>query len=512
MDTNERLSPADFDFGALLGEGSYARVYLATHKRTRARYAAKMVNMQQIVKLGKTKTVMREKKVLLMCRHPNIVRLHHTFRDKQTLYFMLELVSGGELFELIERMGKLDLPVARHFAAELVATLEYLHGKGVLHRDLKPENLLITSDFHLKLTDFGTAGFVKLSQTASRGGAASEKAGAKRPASEDKADSVHPGRFFEERKSCVGTAEYVSPEVLEGRSQTRACDLWSAGCVIYHMLVGRPPFKGKSEWLTMQQVKQANPEYPRHLSSASRDILSKLLVRDPEKRLGTRSMAQLKQHAFFKGVNWSNLHRAKPPSIDLTRAETGFDALSSTRLQPMDALAEDSDEVDFRATEVIRAVVDRKSIDTTSGVTTARESAASSREPSRQVGISFRPARAQLERSLSESNVWKAFLTSGEHVAFTGLIMKKSFRGVGLFSRKRQLILTTRPRLLYVDPQRMVVKGEIPWRSDISAHRKTRRNFEILSGKQRYRVTCLSHEADAWVKAISTAARIRQAS
>eukprot|EP00466_Bigelowiella_natans_P019160 jgi/Bigna1/68079/fgenesh1_pg.5_\ len=308
----KKIGVQDFEFKGLLGEGSYAKVYLAQKKSDQCQYAAKMVNIRKIQRLGKSQTVMRERKCLAICDHPNIVKLHFSFRDTAHLYFVLELISGGELFELIVRLGKLPFPVAQFFTAEILDAVGYLHSKGILHRDLKPENLLVTQNRHLKLTDFGTAGFFEpivsthlnspgnLSPDGSTAGRGVGGRGVVPPSTD--------------RKSCVGTAEYVAPEILDGKAQTAACDIWSIGCIIYHMLVGKPPFKGKSDWLTFKEVKAANPTFPEDMPQCARDLLSRIFVTDPSKRIGSKSLDEIKRHSFFKAFDWDKLREMEPPT------------------------------------------------------------------------------------------------------------------------------------------------------------------------------------------------------
>jgi serine/threonine protein kinase len=227
----KKLGPQDFDMTTILGEGSYAKVFLATSKADGKQFAAKVVDKQHVIRFKKVKAVMNEKRVLSQCDHPSIVHLHSAFQNRYSFFFLLELVEGGELFDLIQRKGKLEEDLARFFCAEIFNTLQYLHRQGILHRDLKPENLLVTSSRHLKLTDFGTAATLtpvpppstpNLDSNATEGKDWTEK--------EKKTDSV--GGVVENavdddvcavssvaatETQFVGTAEYVAPEILDAK-------------------------------------------------------------------------------------------------------------------------------------------------------------------------------------------------------------------------------------------------------------------------------------------------------
>jgi len=538
-----KLGPKDFKFGELLGEGSYARVYQATSLVDGKCYAAKIMDKHHVKKNKKIRAVMQERDILSSCNHPSIVHLHLTFQDAHSVYFMLEVVPGGELFELIQRMGTLPLRVAQFFTAEIVNVLEYLHQKqGIVHRDLKPENLLLTRDRHLKLTDFGTAGRLskkppKISKKRSKnirsitrssdddgefdgnddnnsssssssrkhqegkikrethndeegdnlrgvGGkihhqmkkrydSTSSSSGRKSGGRGSVASSVVDTRS--EDDSCVGTAEYVSPEVLDGKEQTPACDFWSLGCIIYHMLVGRPPFKGASEYLTIQQVMQAAPEYPEDLDPTAKDLIKKLLVVDASKR---PSVSEIKAHSFFatssSSIDWENLPTTPAPTWNEPKIK---DLIMSTKNVK---------------------IATAGGVGVTAAPPRSRSTSRSSSGNNNDGGAEGKEEGEKQQAARS----WSQFLIHGEKVVFTGLIQKRSFSGVSLFSKRRQLILTSFPRILYVDPNAMKLRGEIPWADNIVAEHKNRKNFVLHTKGKQYHICCLSHEAQAWVKAI----------
>mmetsp|Transcript_11885 Transcript_11885/g.29281 ORF Transcript_11885/g.29281 Transcript_11885/m.29281 type:complete len:485 (+) Transcript_11885:162-1616(+) len=461
----QRLKPKDFEFGELLGEGSFAKVFMATRKENGKRYAAKVVDKQHVVKHKKVEAVMQEKKILSQCQHRGIVHLHFAFQDSLSFYFMLELVPGGELYELIERVGKLPVDLARFFAAEIFDVLEYLHSKGILHRDLKPENILLTEDRHVKLTDFGTAGILQ--------GSGREIGGVD---------------IANEKDSFVGTAEYVSPEILDGNEQSTACDLWSAGCTVYHMLVGVPPFRGASEYLTFQLVTQAKYTFPEGIDSEAKDIVQKLLVVDPKKRLGSKSMDEVKSHKFFSSIDWMKLMSMEAPKW---KEPLSRDLLASQHILPN--LKTDEGKSQAASTSSGTSVSVAKS-----GQKNKFDMKANTGQDEKTVQSN------KSTEGIDTISLWRQFLIEGETVVFTGLIQKRSFTGVGFFSKRRQLVLTSFPRILYIDPREMRIRGEIPWSKNIVAEQKNRKNFVIHTHGKSYKLTCISHEADQWVKAIKS--------
>ena len=295
----------DFQFGRTLGEGSYSTVIAATDRQTGKEFAIKVLDKRHIIKEKKVKYVNIEKDTLnRLTDHPGVVRLYYTFQDEQSLYFVLDLASSGELLGVLKRMTTFDEECSRFYGAEILDTIDYMHARGVIHRDLKPENVLLDDQMHVKITDFGTAKILdipkKPSSTANSGG--SPDAGNPLDGSEDN-----------KANSFVGTAEYVSPELLTDKRACKASDLWAFGCIIYQLLAGRPPFKAANEYLTFQKIVALDYQFPKGFPEVAKDLVERLLVLDPASRL---SIEHVKNHEFFDRVNWGRgLWRQKAPKL-----------------------------------------------------------------------------------------------------------------------------------------------------------------------------------------------------
>ncbi len=323
--TPSARGPNDFHFGETLGEGSYSTVIEAwdllsgptpkepgvvdpsatsaaaamvgsdSTRRRRRRidltgrkaYAIKVLDKVHILKQGKQKYVGIEKEALSrMIRHPGVVTLFWTFQDRESLYFVLELASNGELLNFIRKHGSFDVVSARFYAAQLADTIDAMHRAGVVHRDVKPENILIDAQRRIKITDFGSAKIVHAaganeaeSQSAAMA-AGSEGATA---ASHQQPQQQQPsGRAA----SFVGTAEYVSPELLVEKAQPagKPADWWAFGCVLFQMLAGRPPFKGVNEYQTLQKVKNREFAFPQGFPDDAKDLIDRVLTLDPAQR------------------------------------------------------------------------------------------------------------------------------------------------------------------------------------------------------------------------------------
>lgn len=281
----------DFHFGRTLGEGSYSTVILATDRQTLKEYAIKVLDKRHIIKEKKVKYVNIEKDTLnRLTDHPGVVKLYYTFQDERSLYFVLDFASGGELLGVLKRWTTFDEECTQFYCAQILDTVEYMHSKGVIHRDLKPENVLMDDKNHIKITDFGTA---KILDAPARSRANSNGV----PLSGDPMDGSEDGRAV----SFVGTAEYVSPELLTEKNACKASDLWAFGCIIYQLLAGRPPFKAGNEYLTFQKIVALEYSFPRGFPPIAKDLIERLLVLDPARRL---SIDHIKNHEFFDGIQW----------------------------------------------------------------------------------------------------------------------------------------------------------------------------------------------------------------
>ncbi|KAH7909106.1 kinase-like protein [Hygrophoropsis aurantiaca] len=288
---NSRLSAADFAFGETLGEGSYSTVMRATYLRTGQEYAIKILDKNHLMRKEKMHVALAEKNALvkLGAGHPGIVHLHWTFQDDWSLFFVLDLATNGEMQTRISRLGSLSLTCSRYYAAQIVDAVDYIHTKDVIHRDLKPENLLLDNAYRIKITDFGTAKIIEPSERAN---------------------------------TFVGTAQYVSPELLEKNETSKSSDLWAIGCIIYQMIAGRFAFQGLSEYLTWQKIKSLDYSFPDGFDPDAKDLVERLFARDPLQRLGAglpggpNGPEALRSHPFFASISWSTLWTDPVPPLE----------------------------------------------------------------------------------------------------------------------------------------------------------------------------------------------------
>ena len=284
----------DFEFGSLLGIGALAQVVHVRDIYSGEEYALKILDKKQIKRFGKVAQVINEKDILSKLDHPGVVKLYFTFQDSTWLYLGLELCSNGELAELISRKGSLPLPLVKFYAGELVNVLTYLRSMGIAHRDIKPENLFISETGHLKLGDFDTAKLLITPNATSH--------------------SPSPPAAAARMNTFVGTAQYVSPEMLHDSAVAGfGSDLWALGCVVFQMLVGSPPFKSNSEYVTFQKILATDYKFPDNVPEIGKKFVRSLLTLEPQDRLGFQHIDELHSHEFFETMDMQSLEHQDPP-------------------------------------------------------------------------------------------------------------------------------------------------------------------------------------------------------
>ena len=284
-----KMHATDFDPLRCLGKGTYGTVLLVKQACTGKLYAQKQFRKasltvrKQLIEQTKTERSILES----INRHPFVVKLYYAFQDHEKLYLILEYAQGGELFEHLRTERMFPEETAAFYMAEMVLALEHLHHTvGVVYRDLKPENILLDSEGHLLLTDFGL--------------------------SKEAVDGEHRCR------SMTGTIEYMAPEVIQMQSYGTAVDWWSFGILGFDLLTGSSPFRANNDMKIREKIVKAKLVLPYFLSPDAKDLLTRLLRKEPKKRLGAcmpKDMQTIKGHRFFRKIRWDKLERREiePP-------------------------------------------------------------------------------------------------------------------------------------------------------------------------------------------------------
>ncbi|KAG0666877.1 Serine/threonine kinase [Rhodotorula mucilaginosa] len=298
-----RIGLDDFNFLAVLGKGNFGKVMLAEEKRSAQLYAIKVLKKEFIIEHDEIESTKSEKRVFLTAakeRHPFLLGLHSCFQTETRIYFVMEYVSGGDLMLHIQR-EQFTPRRAKYYAAEVLLALEYFHQNGIVYRDLKLDNILLTLDGHVKVADYGLC----------------------------KEDMW----FGKTTSTFCGTPEFMAPEIILEQRYGRAVDWWAFGVLIYEMLLGQSPFRGDDEEEIFDAILEDEPLYPIHMPKDSVSILTKLLTKDPTRRLGASEAdaAEIKSHLFFKDTNWDDVfHKRIPapfyPNITSATDTSNFDA------------------------------------------------------------------------------------------------------------------------------------------------------------------------------------------
>ena len=284
-----KMSASDFEPLTCLGKGTFGTVLLVKQRATGRLYAQKQFRKASLTVHKKLVEQTKTERVILesINRHPYVVKLYYAFQDHEKLYLILEYAQGGELFTHLATERMFSEGVAAFYMAEMVLALEHLHTNiGVVYRDLKPENCLLDSEGHLLLTDFG------LSKVAVD--------------DETRCNSI------------LGTIEYMAPEVIQGQDYGMAVDYWSLGAIGFDLLTGSPPFTGPNHTKIQDKILKSKLVLPYFLGPDAKDLLTRLLRKEPKKRLGAsmpKDLETIKKHRFFRKIDWKALERRElePP-------------------------------------------------------------------------------------------------------------------------------------------------------------------------------------------------------
>uniref|UniRef100_A0A671UEZ2 non-specific serine/threonine protein kinase n=1 Tax=Sparus aurata TaxID=8175 RepID=A0A671UEZ2_SPAAU len=313
-----------------LGIGAFGEVCLTRKVDTGALYAMKTLRKKDVLNRNQVAHVKAERDILAEADNEWVVRLYYSFQDRDSLYFVMDYIPGGDMMSLLIRMGVFPEPLARFYVAELTLAIESVHKMGFIHRDIKPDNILIDLDGHIKLTDFGLCTGFRWTHNSKY----------YQKGSHVRQDSMEPSDFWDDVSNCrcgdrlmtleqranrqhqrclahslVGTPNYIAPEVLLRKGYTQLCDWWSVGVILFEMLVGQPPFLAPTP--TETQIKVINWESTLQvpaqvkLSPEAVDIIGRLCC-SAEERLGANGAGEIKAHPFFTQMDFSSNLRQQP--------------------------------------------------------------------------------------------------------------------------------------------------------------------------------------------------------
>ena len=465
LKTKKAYKNEDFNVISLSGKGAYGTVLKVKLKEdpTNKLYAIKTMDIKALSSIKKLYQAYLECDILSQIDNPYIVNIFGAFSENGKIYIVMDYLSKGDFSDFIRLNFPLKLDTIQFYAAEIINFLEYIQSKKIVHRDLKPENIMMNDKWHLEVIDFGTARILgkyfdkenmefKDDDTTYDISETDDLKGNKIAINEEDDDD-----FFEDSKSrperrgmtFVGTAEYVSPEVLGDKPAEFGADVWALGIMIYQMFFGKTPFKEKNNYLTFRKIEQLKIDFEGGekitIPDEAKDLISKILVKEPNKRLGggepgtEYDIAHLKSHPFFKGIDWKNLHNMTPPNSE------NFDFLLNKKNKE-------------------KKVEENKKTE-------------KNKEPE------------------IKSENKEIILKSGE-------LEKKS---PWLHYNTRKIILYSTPKIAYIDPSNNKVKGEIYLDKSVKVNHVSSNVFDIISSKRNFRFKASDGEALVWEKSINEA-------
>lgn len=274
LGTISKFAIEDFTLYVTLGVGDFGKVILGRYLYNDQFYAIKVIKKKQItVRHTSLKQVLTERQILSNCESKFIVKMFASFQNENNFFFVLEYLSAGNLHHYIRKMKHFNTSQVRFCAAEILLGLQYLHEEiRVIHRDLKPENILIDDQGHLKVTDFAMAK-IGVTQT----------------------------------HSFCGTKCYFAPEVIQSRGHDHMVDYWALGCLTFEMFVGRPPFYHSNQKILFETIIKGDFNAALIEDPIALDFVTKLLEKDPSKRLGSQGIKQIFDHPFISQIDIEKL-------------------------------------------------------------------------------------------------------------------------------------------------------------------------------------------------------------
>ena len=477
LKTKNKFKKEDFDVVALSGKGAYGTVLKVKFKNDSSGkfYAIKIMDISALERIKKLYQAYLECDILSQLDSPYIVDILGAFDENRKINIVMQYLSKGDFSDFIRLNYPLKQDTIQFYAAEIVNFLDYIQSKKIVHRDLKPENIMMNSNWHLQVIDFATArilgkyfdkqkfefkddSYYDISET-------DDLKGNKVAINDDDEDLDDMSLDRPDRRGLtfVGTAEYVSPEVLGDKPAEFGADVWALGIMIYQMFFGKTPFKEKTNYLIFRKIEQLKIEFPPNVNipEEAKDLITKILVKEPNKRLGAGEsgteydIAHLKSHPYFKGIDWDNLHNISPPNCE------NFDYLLSKK----------------NNNNINNSINRNESIRSNNmsdfGITKTRT-------------------------TYEENN------SNGEQatVLRQGYLEKKS---PWLHYNRRKVILDSTPKIVYIDPTNNKVKGEIYLDKKFRVVHVSSNIFDLVSQKRSFRFKAPEGDALVWEKSITEA-------
>ena len=288
----KNLNIRDYELRQTIGKGSHSIIKLSKAAQSNKFFSVKKIKKSEIISLNMKNRIYNEILSLSLCESVFIQKYQGFAMDDKFIYILTELVTGGGLYPLLRKEGKFPFPQARIYSAEIVLMLEQLHYKNIIYRDLRPENLLFDHKGFLKLTDFG---FAKVCQ----------------------------GKTY----TVCGLPEYLAPEILLNTGYGKEVDWWAFGCLLYELMVGLTPFYDKDPINIFKRILKRDIKFPSNFPPSAKSLIKHCLEKNIGNRYGglARGVNQVKEHRFFKDVDWGLLNKQKGKQFYTPNVENADD-------------------------------------------------------------------------------------------------------------------------------------------------------------------------------------------
>ncbi|SPQ20150.1 68b9daf5-d9d9-45c4-b708-9bc3d238d1c5 [Thermothielavioides terrestris] len=322
--------PENYNTIKIIGKGAFGEVKLVQKKTDGKVYAMKSLIKTEMFKKDQLAHVRAERDILAESDSPWVVKLYTTFQDANFLYMLMEFLPGGDLMTMLIKYEIFSEDITRFYIAEIVLAIEAVHKLGFIHRDIKPDNILLDRGGHVKLTDFGlSTGFHKLHDNnyyqQLLQGKSSRPRDNRNSIAIDQINLTVSNRsqindWRRSRRlmaySTVGTPDYIAPEIFTGHGYSFDCDWWSLGTIMFECLVGWPPFCAEDSHDTYRKIVNWRQSlyFPDDIQlGVEAENLIRSLICNSENRLGRGGAHEIKNHAFFRGVEFDSLRRIRAP-------------------------------------------------------------------------------------------------------------------------------------------------------------------------------------------------------
>ena len=283
-----------FEILELIGGGSFGKIFKVKQKNTSKIYAMKVLNKSYLIQKKLLRYAITECNILKNSDCPFILKLHYSFQTPENLYMILDYCPIGDLSYQIQ-INLFEEEEAKFYIAELIIAIEYLHKRDIIYRDMKPENILIDEDGHIKLADFGLA--------------------------KENVKNDTPNKTF------CGSPQYLSPEMLSKEGTTKSSDIYGIGAILFEMVTGAPPFYSQDVDLMYKNISENKLMFPEIFSEELKDLLRKMLDKNPKQRIGIGNDKQdLKNHPFFADIDWDLIFKKKiTPPVEMVDIKEEYD-------------------------------------------------------------------------------------------------------------------------------------------------------------------------------------------